>query len=345
MAKTNWQTYNEFNQARYKIQDNELERIISANLNKTQWTKDKFELFNSYNFVDYTSFEGKELNSLIKSVDYLETTKDLEFNDLLNRWKTYANYFYYLFFVSVLLIIYSIIKQLFLHNTVKNHLVDMSSILLFVIVWVLLIIYITTYLRLPERIVFPILSTLTYGVILNEFRSSSVKQMTQLKNSSIVIQTFLIIIIFFCVNLDFYKIYNLRINPAYRSFWSEQRISLLALNEGKIFIGNASQVKSVWSNPYKINTVLRELNYLPLGWYTFSPYWNKRAHNLGLIGNSVLNNINSNQNIYWLSDDEYTNYLINHNNDLNGIKLIPTKVMTKTFDFGEYSVYRFTRSN
>jgi hypothetical protein len=136
--------------------------------------------------------------------------------------------------------------------------------------------------------------------------------------------------------------FSLRSNPAYFSFWSEQKISLREINKNKILIGNASQVKSIWSNPYTIDKELRELNFLPLGWYTFSPYWNKRAEKLGLASKSILLELNKNPNCYWLSDDEYTSYLINFNLEINGTELKADKIFNKTFDFGDYSVYRFT---
>ena len=150
------------------------------------------------------------------------------------------------------------------------------------------------------------------------------------------------ILIFVSIGIDYHKMFSHRSNPAYLSFWSEQKISLLEINKNKILIGNASQVKSIWSNPYTVNKELRELNFLPLGWYTFSPYWNKRAEKLGLESKSILNELNKNPNCYWLSDDEYTGYLIKFNLEINGTDLKAEKIFNKTFDFGDYSVYRFT---
>jgi hypothetical protein len=207
--------------------------------------------------------------------------------------------------------------------------------------WVIIVSYITTFLRLPERIVFPILSTLMYGTILFEFRNSILKTIPRRKLPLKLLQIVASIFIFVGIGIDYHKIFTHRSNPAYLSFWSEQKISLLEINENKILIGNASQVKSIWSNPYIINEEVRQLNFLPLGWYTFSPYWNKRAENFGLDSKSVLNELNKNPNCYWLSDDEYTSYLINFNLKKNGIELKAVKILSKTFDFGDYSVYKF----
>ena len=111
-TKTEWKFYQEFNDARYRIQDNELERVIAFNLQKTNWSEERFKLFDSYNFIDNSSFSGKELNNLIEDVNYKESSVNVNINDLINRWNTYAIYFYYIFFGSIILIIYSIIFQL-----------------------------------------------------------------------------------------------------------------------------------------------------------------------------------------------------------------------------------------
>ena len=341
-TKTEWKFYQEFNDARYRIQDNELERVIAFNLQKTNWSEERFKLFDSYNFIDNSSFSGKELNNLIEDVNYKESSVNVNINDLINRWNTYAIYFYYIFFGSIILIVYSIIFQLTDKYKFKYRIFNICYLLIFICIWIFIVIYITTFLRLPERIVFPILSTLFYGIILFEFRNSfSRRERTQTPLLKIL-QICASLLIFVGVGIDYHKMFSHRSNPAYLSFWSEQKISLLEVNKNKILIGNASQVKSIWSNPYTVNKELRELNFLPLGWYTFSPYWNKRAEKLGLESKSILNELNKNPNCYWLSDDEYTGYLIKFNLEINGTDLKAEKIFNKTFDFGDYSVYRFT---
>jgi len=340
-TKADWKLYQEFNDARYRIQDNELERVIAFNLQKTNWSEERFKLFDSYNFVEFDSFSGKELNKLINDVKYNESNLSINIKDLINRWKTYAIYFYYIFFSSIILIIYSIISKLTEKYKLKRLIFNTLSLLIFISMWVIIVSYITTFLRLPERIVFPILSALMYGTILFEFRNSILKTIPRRILPLKLLQIVASILIFVGIGIDYHKIFTHRSNPAYLSFWSEQKISLLEINENKILIGNASQVKSIWSNPYIINEEVRQLNFLPLGWYTFSPYWNKRAENFGLDSKSVLNELNKNPNCYWLSDDEYTRYLINFNLKKNGIELKAEKILSKTFDFGDYSVYKF----
>ena len=340
-SKSNWKIYQEFNTARYKIQDNELERFISDNLNKTNWSQVKFKLFDSYNFVDFNSYTGSELNSLIKQVNFEESKISINFNDLLKRWKAYTLYFYMIFAASIILILYSILNLLTQNHKFQKILIDFIWFLLFIGTWIVFILYISIFLRLPERVVFPIISSLIYGIVLFEFRNKIYVQNNNEKIFLKIFQYVSILLIFLCVQIDFNKMYELRKNPAYVSFWSEQKNSLLQINNGKILIGNASQVKSIWSNPYIINEEIRRLNFLPLGWYSFSPYWNKRAEIMGLKTKSILTELNEKSNLYWLSDDEYTQYLIEFNFELNGIKLIPKKVLNKTFDFGDYSVYEF----
>lgn len=341
-SKSNWKIYQEFNTARYKIQDNELERFISDNINKTNWSQVKFKLFDSYNFVDFNSFSGSELNSLIEQINFKESKITINFNDLLNRWKAFALYFYMIFAAALVLIFYSILNLSTQNHKFQKKLIDFIWYYLFISTWIVFILYISIFLRLPERVVFPIISSLIYGIVLFEFRNKTYAQNNNEKIFLKIFQYLSIVLIFISVQIDFNKMYELRKNPAYVSFWSEQKNSLLQINSGKILIGNASQVKSLWSNPYIINEEIRRLNFLPLGWYSFSPYWNKRAEIIGLKNKSILTEFNENSNLYWLSDDEYTQYLIEFNFELNGIKLIPKKVLNKTFDFGDYSVFEFT---
>ena len=341
-TKTDWKIYQEFNDARYRIQDNELERIISSNLQKTNWSEERFKLFDSYNFVDFNSFNGEELNNLIKDVNYKESKISININDLINRWKTYANYFIYTFFGSIILIIYSIVFQLTEKHKLKSRIFSTLIFTIFICIWIFIVVYITTYLRLPERIVYPILSTLIYGTVLFEFRNLYLRSVRSETLPRKILQISASLLIFVGIGIDYHKVFIHRSNPAYLSFWSEQKISLLEINKNKILIGNASQVKSIWSNPYTVNKESRELNFLPLGWYTFSPYWNIRAEKLGLESKSILIELNRNPNCYWLSDDEYTGYLINFNLEINGTALKSEKILNKTFDFGDYSVYKFT---
>ena len=341
-TKTEWKFYQEFNEARYKIQDNELERVIVLNLQKTNWSEERFKLFDSYNFIDLKSFSGQELNSLINEIGFKESSVDINKNDLIKRWNTYVIYFYFIFLSSIVLIIYSIIFQLTEKNKLSKRIFNIFYLIIFICIWLTSIIYITTFLRLPERIVFPILSTLIHGTILFEFRHSLMRNLRDQLLPLKIFQIIVSLLVFFGTGIDFHKMFILRSNPAYLSFWSEQKISLLDVNKNNILIGNASQVKSIWSNPYTVNKELRELNFLPLGWYTFSPYWNKRAEKLGIESKSILSEFNKNPNYYWLSDDEYTGYLIKFNLEINGINLKAEKISTKTFDFGDYSVYKFT---
>ena len=66
-TKTEWKVYQEFNESRYRIQDNELERVIAFNLQKTNWSEERFKLFDSYNFVEFDSFSGDRKSTRLNS--------------------------------------------------------------------------------------------------------------------------------------------------------------------------------------------------------------------------------------------------------------------------------------
>jgi hypothetical protein len=81
---------------------------------------------------------------------------------------------------------------------------------------------------------------------------------------------------------DFDQLYFFKRNPAFRSFWAEQYEFLRTLGSDKIIIGNASQFKSIWSDPYIRSDSLEELNIISTGWYSYSPYWIRRVEMYGL---------------------------------------------------------------
>ena len=75
------------------------------------------------------------------------------------------------------------------------------------------------------------------------------------------------------------------------------------LPQNTILIGNQSQIKSDWSYPYSRQDVESDLNYLTLGWHTFSPHWEKRKNEVGLRGVNILKDLPTNNQIVWIGND------------------------------------------
>jgi hypothetical protein len=95
------------------------------------------------------------------------------------------------------------------------------------------------------------------------------------------------------------------------NIWSTQSKFYESFPNDSIFIGNASQFRNNWQNPYFNDFNEIERRFFSLGWHNYSPLWLQRAENLNLIGNNLINSSISKPNVYWVSDELTFNSLIN----------------------------------
>jgi hypothetical protein len=97
----------------------------------------------------------------------------------------------------------------------------------------ILLIGITTFLRLPERIVFPIAYFIPVGILLiaTLFKTENDKFPLTMKS---FLHLFIIAIVYIAILLpSINHLYSLRINPAYTSFWGQQKLFYEKLQEVK----------------------------------------------------------------------------------------------------------------
>ena len=340
-----WKTYRSFETARYAIQDNEIERIISVNPGKYGWQDYEYHLFDTYNFVYQEPFAGEKLNYIIENTK-ISQDSSVTYNskDVLNRVVSKFKVFTFLFSISALIALYLIIF-LILCKKYKY----LFYFILFTVIGsmtlVSLTIYLSIFLRLPERIVFPLATFLPF-VVLFSYILVSTKSEIRYKNNKLNVAILLIFL--FLIGLvskqDFDQLYFFKRNPAFRSFWGEQYEFLKSLGSNKILIGNASQFKSIWTDPYIRNESLVNLNIISTGWYTFSPYWNRRVETYGISSANLGDSLINNSNTLWMSDDENTKVIVEAIYERNGYKPDVEKIGSLVFDQGEYAAYRFSDS-
>jgi hypothetical protein len=149
-----------------------------------------------------------------------------------------------------------------------------------------------------------------------------------------------LILLIFTLLPSFTHIYQLKKNPAYTSFWSEQRKLLQSFGKDVVFVGNASQFKSVWSNPYVSDQSSSLTQVFPLGWYTFSPYWLERGKLLGVENISIGREMLHNSRIIWLSDETTLGDVIEVISKKENVKLNYKELGSLNFDFGNYNLYQ-----
>ena len=337
-SKPGWEEYKIFNESRYAIQDNEIERVISENPMKYGWTDTEYRLFDSYNFVSLDSFSGPKLKAINdKYALDSKTNTEINIEDLRKRWSTYFAPFYSVIYSSFFLILFFISNFYFRResaNAIRFIILSISSLILNGV----LVFGITTFLRLPERIVFPIAYFIPVVVLLMAYllKSENDKFHFTLKS---FLHLFVIAMIYISILTPSIKhLYFLKINPAYTSFWGEQKLFFEKAAGSKVLVGNASQFKSIWSNPY-LKADKNNLSIYPLGWYTFSPYWTQRGKLLGINESSVGYQLVDNPNLLWVSDDVIVKDLVALLSRQTSTQIDFRKLDSKSFDYGDYNIY------
>jgi hypothetical protein len=115
----------------------------------------------------------------------------------------------------------------------------------------------------------------------------------------------------------------------------------MSLGSNKILIGNASQFRTMWADPYTTNVSFNNLQIMQTGWYTFSPYWNNKAIKLGLNPDNLIKSLIDNPDTIWMSDDEYTKVISEAIQSMTGNNPEVEKIGSVIFDQAEYAAYKF----
>ena len=337
-----WKDYQNFESARYTIQDNEIERIISEDPSKYGWEKYEYQLFDSYNFLYKDPFTGEKLIKIINETNITPTSIfNSKFEDFVNRIETKFKSFDFIIksgFVFLTLITIQLlldknrkrIKNLFIYTG--------FGFLIFSIIGI----YISIYLRLPERVFFPFMTLLPFLFIFSQILTFyKCDEVNYNKKVSIIFALILLFVVSVDSREDFNQSFFFKTNPAYRSFWGEQSAFLLSLGSNKILIGNASQFRTMWSDPYTTNVSFNNLQIMQTGWYTFSPYWNNKAIKLGLNPDNLIKSLIDNPDTIWMSDDEYTKVISEAIQSMTGNNPEVEKIGSVFFDQAEYAAYKF----
>ena len=338
-AQPGWKEYRIFNESRYAIQDNEVERVISENPSKYGWTDTEYRLFDSYNFVSLESFSGPKLKAINdKYALNSNTSTEINLEDLRKRWSTYFGPFYSVIYSSFFIFLY-FISNFFLRRENANAIRFIILSICSLIFNAILVIGITTFLRLPERIVFPIAYFIPLGILMiaTLFKTENDKFQFKMRRFLHLFSIGIIYILLLLPSIN--HLYSLKINPAYTSFWGEQKLFFEKAAASKVLVGNASQFKSIWSNPYSKKSEKTRLSIYPLGWYTFSPYWIQRGKLLGMNETAVGYQLVDNPNLLWVSDDVIVKDLVSLISKQKSSKIDYRKLDSKSFDNGEYNIY------
>lgn len=323
-----WINYLKFNDIRYSIQDNKFESYLSKDPEKYGLSKDTYQLFDSYLFVDDEIFNQNKLNLTKIKLSYENNIKiDLNIHKtLISTYKIYFPFlaFYLLTFVSILLII-------------KDKKFTYINLYFFTMNF-FMIIFIITNLRMPDRVVFSTVISLSSGLYVGSIENRFSKNKSIIENISIGI-IFLILTWTFIgekIKLE----YRFIKNPAYNSFWEIQKSVLKSFGKNAIFVGNFSSFKSNWTNPYfKYDD--RDLKIIRYGWYSLSPYWVNSITKFNLEGINLKDFIYE-KDVYFVGDKNIISPL-NNTLKLTFNNSYFLNISTLEFDGSNYNIYKFYR--
>jgi hypothetical protein len=162
--------------------------------------------------------------------------------------------------------------------------------------------YVLSTAKIEERVVIP----LTLNLWFFAFAFLGGKQSKSGKKSLFLYLIFAMV---------FLSIFNRHVHhPTYfkeRSKWNQgaiefakqQKDTLFELGDKAIFVGPISAVRVNWISPYE-SSQAKDLNFISLGWHSFSPTWYEKNQNIFKNDDSIFDNLKNYDQTYWVSDSE-----------------------------------------
>jgi hypothetical protein len=335
-SNISWQNYKDFESARYQIQDNLIERNLSSNPTNYGWTEAEYLIFDDYLYADPTVFTTDKLKQATESE--LNDTR-VVFSGLFRDFQENSrNPLFPWTGVIAALIIFGVTSILIRPQRMWA---AVCSRLFFLTPIFLSFFYISTTLRLPERVVISTLY-LIFIVILTTILIEN-KRTEKKENSNNIPGFILSLLGLVLIYAELENTQNWMIerhkNVFYRDFWDYQKEMINNLPQNTILIGNQSQKKSDWSYPYSRQDVESNFNYLTLGWHTFSPHWEKRKNDLGLQNMNILRDLPTDKRIIWIGNDSSVESLKLYVKEKLDLDLNPQTLDTLKIGTFEYKLF------
>jgi len=327
-----WKSYLELNSLRHQIQLREPERRLENHLTEIDWKESTYFMFKKFNLTDEEQMNSINMNRIIEvtKVSYLDeinlskTFKDIK--NELNPWTWILKFL-------LLLIFYSLIINFINKNSFK-------SLLFYTVLSInaiVLLIILSNFYQLPERISFNLLSAINLTSLIT------------LINVNIKTHKFLTAFLLFMLIIsgyDYFKRFSVELNArqnAYQTrivYAQNQREFFLKLNS-EVLISGASSLKSDWQNPYlKFKPIDARNKTLMLGWHNLSPIWFEQVQNLNLNKNDLYSNLLK-PNVFWVDNPEEITNTHEFMEDHFGFNI--SYVPVQNIGNDEYFMYRFNK--
>ncbi len=340
VQNNNWVSYQQWESARYKIQANAAENIISENPIRYGWTKAEVELFRTYNYIDDDHFGYAKFEKLIKDTgingvninfDFLLKSHQKIFDSDVNwEWTKIISLVALFYAIFLLLSFPAFSGYLFLTSA--------SYTVLY-----LIMLYVAGFLRQPERVQ---VSVIFIAILISVFSyvfTSGDKSTTFSRPTDVLSGLMLILVLSYSIGQHNYLIN--KIQKWSDSFWYTQIQYLSKFPSDSIFIGNASQFRNNWISPYIVSKFEVENRIFTFGWHNFSPHWVKRAENLGLKPDDMFESVIEDPRVYWVSDKPTMNFIVQYMKE-NSFNFTGPESVGVMSHFGEeYVVWDFNKND
>lgn len=310
-----WQNYYAYNNLRQEIVNTTRTVYIQQNIEKSGWDQGELFLFDNFSFADQETFNKSQLDFL---VDFSSSSQG--FLGLLNPVVSVEDRLVNLKRYNGLILTFLILPiGLLIANSRQNY----SNYIFFGIVIAgtfFALYYVLATGKIEERVVIPLLLNIWFIIFALPSKLIASFRFFKLTVSFIAVALFLINFQNHLHEPTYYKERS-KWNKRAIAFADKQQNLLENLNSESILVGSISYIRSSWTSPY-IPLYGEDLNFVSLGWHSFSPSWN--SHNKTIFKNdlTVYENLIGNPKAYWISDPDSAEYFFrylrkNYSNKLN----------------------------
>jgi hypothetical protein len=310
-----WQNYYAYNNLRQEIVNTTRTVYIQQNIEKSGWDQGELFLFDNFSFADQETFNKSQLGFL---VDFSSSSQG--FLGLLNPVVSVEDRLVNLKRYNGLILTFLILPiGLLIANSRQNY----SNYIFFGIVIAgtfFALYYVLATGKIEERVVIPLLLNIWFIIFALPSKLIASFRFFKLTVSFIAVALFLINFQNHLHEPTYYKERS-KWNKRAIAFADKQQNLLENLNSESILVGSISYIRSSWTSPY-IPLYGEDLNFVSLGWHSFSPSWN--SHNKTIFKNdlTVYENLIGNPKAYWISDPDSAEYFFrylrkNYSNKLN----------------------------
>ena len=292
-----WDNYWQFLNAFHVVDTNpsmlKMHQAIAAfQIPGLKWTNVEATLLHSVSYLDPVMFSGSQMeiakNHVLNFIGFRGLLNAEVIPTLVRVWE-YMQYISFLFFaLLVIIFIFTVTTQ-----KIKISLIYLlGSFYIFFLYY-----YLGAVWRIPPRINIPIIFMVIIGVLIMATYSKIVNS----RVNAIAICLSLVLIVFY----QFQATGFIGLSEKLANRQIEQKMisdELNRIDPNGIFIGQIKFGSESYSNAFvKVNT-FRTLD-LTTGWHVFSPAWNEKVRQLGILDGNPVPLLTNKKNTYWVSDE------------------------------------------